>query len=287
MSKYKTSAAFKAALEHSLKAKSKASGRPYIVLRKLAAFDRFVARIFADGDETFALKGGYSMEIRLGGSRTTKDIDLVLCNPAVLTADGPLHSESIRKLLQEKLESDLCDFFTFRLGKLTVLDVPVLGGFRISAKALLGGSHYEEFHLDLVLSETDPYPLETLNGDNLFSFADIPASAPVAISKELQFAEKLHAYSIVRGDRQNTRVKDLIDMIMLIRIGLDPVLTRTMIISVFRARNKQAVPTDLAPPPESWRLPFAAMSAEMNYSGQLSDAYEELSNFFVQMMAIA
>ena len=37
------------------------------------------------------------------------------------------------------------------------------------------------------------------------------------ISAEQQFAEKLHAYTLPRLERVNTRTKDLIDMVLLIR----------------------------------------------------------------------
>jgi Nucleotidyl transferase AbiEii toxin, Type IV TA system len=43
-----------------------------------------------------------------------------------------------------------------------------------------------------------------------------PPSFPI-ISAEQQFAEKLHAYTLPRGERVNTRTRDLIDMVLLIR----------------------------------------------------------------------
>lgn len=44
---------------------------------KQARFDRFLSRVFADGEESkWLLKGGMSMLARVPRSRTTKDVDL-------------------------------------------------------------------------------------------------------------------------------------------------------------------------------------------------------------------
>lgn len=98
--KYATSAAFKVALETRLRKAADERGRPYHVLRKLVSFDRLLARIFLDKDETFALKGGYSLELRLGRSRTTLDVDLVVREKSLKQA-GSIE-ETIRDLLQER-----------------------------------------------------------------------------------------------------------------------------------------------------------------------------------------
>ena len=39
------------------------------------------------------------------------------------------------------------------------------------------------------------------------------------ISREQQFAEKIHAYSFPFKDRTNSRVRDLVDLVILIRDG--------------------------------------------------------------------
>ena len=50
-------------------------------------------------------------------------------------------------------------------------------------------------------------------------FAGIAPSKVPAISREEQFAEKLHAYSLPRAGRPNSRVKDLVDLLLLIESG--------------------------------------------------------------------
>lgn len=82
--------------------------RPYATIRKLVAFDRLLARVFYNKDESFALKGVYSLELRLGRSRTTQDVDLII-QSRLLPDSLPEHGQEIKAILQEKLDRDLGD----------------------------------------------------------------------------------------------------------------------------------------------------------------------------------
>jgi len=76
--RYKTGAAFRQALGTRIKSISKESGMPLNRLRKLVAFDRFLARLVHDQPDDWVLKGGFALQLRLGErARTTKDIDLL------------------------------------------------------------------------------------------------------------------------------------------------------------------------------------------------------------------
>jgi hypothetical protein len=96
-------------------------------------------------------------------------------------------------------------------------------------------------------------PLDIVTGRDWLGFGGVaPPSFPV-ISAEQQFAEKLHAYSLPRIERANTRTKDLIAMVLLIRSGkLDKKKTAAAIRAKFTKRGTHAVPAELAPPPAEW-----------------------------------
>ena len=65
----------------------------------------------------------------------------------------------------------------------------------------------------------------------------------MAISKEQQFAEKLHAYTLPRPDAPNSRVKDLVDMILLIQMStMDKAVLERAIQTTFELRGTHAVP---------------------------------------------
>ncbi len=276
--KYATSAAFKVALETRLKKAADERGRPYHVLRKLVSFDRLLARIFLDKDETFALKGGYSLELRLGRSRTTLDVDLVVREKSLKQA-GSIE-EAIQDLLQERLEQDLNDYFSFRLGKPTKLTAATIGGFRIPVKTLLGGTQFEDFHLDVAVGETDPLPLEELWGESWLEFANIDQAKPLAIPASLQFSEKLHAYTFPWQERENTREKDLIDMAVLIEQGLDKIDTSKRVSDVFRYRNTHELPEELPEPPSSWGKVFESMAVEIGFEGTIETAFNMVKEFY-------
>jgi hypothetical protein len=76
--RYASAAAFRVALETRLKAISKAEGIDLQRLRRQVSFDRLLARLFAEKNAPWLLKGGYAMELRLRTARTTKDIDISL-----------------------------------------------------------------------------------------------------------------------------------------------------------------------------------------------------------------
>ena len=76
--KYADAVSFRRALETRLNNFSKEKNTDLERLRKQVAFDRLLARIFADPEKSpWRLNGGYAMELRFFGlARATKDIDL-------------------------------------------------------------------------------------------------------------------------------------------------------------------------------------------------------------------
>jgi len=78
--KYADAKSFRRALETRLNNLAKAENIDLDRLRKQVAFDRLLARIFADSEKSpWRLKGGYAMELRFFGlARATKDIDLAM-----------------------------------------------------------------------------------------------------------------------------------------------------------------------------------------------------------------
>ena len=76
--KYASAAAFRVALEDRLKTMAQEESLDLQRVRRQAAFDRLLCRLFARPDAPWLLKGGYAMELRLKTARTTRDIDLAL-----------------------------------------------------------------------------------------------------------------------------------------------------------------------------------------------------------------
>jgi hypothetical protein len=220
---YKTAGAFRAALETRLQLRAHEEKTDLQRLRRQVAFDRFLARLFPGGGQAehpWILKGGYAMELRVRSARTTKDIDLTLLDGARLAKDPGERREQVRGMLQEAAASSLKDYFEFRVGEASEnLDGAPEGGSRYRAEARMDGREFARFHVDVGIGDEVLKPVEVIEGRDWLGFGGImPPSFPI-LSREQQFAEKLHAYSLPRGKRVNTRTKDLIDMVLLINQG--------------------------------------------------------------------
>jgi hypothetical protein len=257
--RYATPAAFRVALETRLKTISANEGTDLQRLRRQVSFDRLLARFFAERNAPWLLKGGYAMELRLRTARTTKDIDISLPAEAVAEFGGKILAR-----LQNSAGTDLGDFFSFVIAEPQMdLKAAPQGGARYPVTAILAGKMFTKFHLDVGIGDAVTPPTELIEGRDWLGFAGIASPRFMAISKEQQFAEKLHAYTLPREDVTNTRVKDLVDMILLIRMeAMDKGVLKQAIQATFELRGTHPVPTAVPEPPESWNGPFGVMMKE-------------------------
>lgn len=175
-----------------------------------------------------------------------------------------LPSQLIRESLQDAAERDLPDGFVFRIGEpMADLDAAPYGGARYPVEARLDARTFATFHLDVGIGDALVAPPEWLTGQDILNFADISPIRVAVLPREQQFAEKLHAYTLPHGERINTRVKDLVDLTLLINMGLpDLERTRQALYATFARRQTHTLPVNLNAPPTSWRLPYAALATE-------------------------
>ena len=280
--KYASAAAFRIALETRLKKSAMDEGTDLRRLRRQVAFDRFLWRLFALPDAPWLLKGGYAMELRVKAARTTRDIDLALKQLSSLAAGWEASVGTVLEMLREAAGTDAQDYFTFLIGEaMQDLDAAPYGGARFPVEARLAGRTFVKFHLDVstgdVLSE--PYPL--LPSRDWLGFAGIAAVPFPAISSEEQFAEKVHAYTMPREGRENSRVRDLVDLVLLIEQSrLDVARLWTAIRETFQRRKTHAVPRALAPPPASWSGPFAELAQECHLEPNIAKQFSKLEQFY-------
>lgn len=281
---YKTAAAFRAALETRLQTRAREQGTDLQRLRRQVAFDRFLARMFSKGPKAaypWLLKGGYAMELRMHSARTTKDIDLTLYDGTRLSKDAKERGEQVRALLQEAAATPIDDYFEFLVGEARAdLDGAPEGGSRYPVPARMDGRDFARFHVDVGVGDEVLEPLEVVTGEDWLGFGGVaPPSFPI-ISAEQQFAEKLHAYTLPRGERVNTRTKDLIDMVLLIRgETLDKSKTAGAVRATFKKRETHDVPNQLDPPPAEWEPVFDALAKECNLAMQLPEGFELVGEF--------
>jgi hypothetical protein len=281
---YKTAGAFRTALETRLQARAREEGMDLQRLRRQVAFDRFLARMFSKGPKAaypWVLKGGYAMELRIHAARTTKDLDLTLNDGTRLPKDPKKRREQVRAMLQEAAAAHLNDFFEFLVGEAREdLEGAPEGGSRYPVQAQMDGRDFARFPVDVGVGDEVLEPLDIVTGRDWLDFVGIaPPSFPI-ISAEQQFAEKLHAYTLPRGERTNTRTKDLIDMLLLIRGGkLDQKKTAATVRATFTRRATHKLPRALDAPPAEWEGVFEALAKECSLAMKMEEGFAVVRDF--------
>lgn len=276
---FKNSQDFRKSLELRLQKSAKDTGVDLQRIRRQVAFDRLLARFFSQPDTPFFLKGGYAMELRLSSARATRDIDLTYLQRSTNTEE--ILSSLIFRDLQEFATIDLGDYFSYAIGESQIdLDAAPYGGARYPVSSFIDGKLFVRFHLDVggdVLTSST----ETLQTTDWLKFCNISAPKIKIISIEQQFAEKIHAYTLPRKEKINPRVKDLIDLQLLLRMRtINLKKLHENLQKVFKFRNTHPLPPKLLPPPPEWTNPYAALAEECGLEKNLSLAFQEVSSFF-------
>jgi len=270
------------ALEHRLQKHAADSGLNLQRLRRTVAFNRFLARIFADRTSPWVLKGGYAMELRLHSARATLDVDLGFRGAPKSGAE--VQTDYLQRILADAAKADLGDFFEFEIGGVQMeLDGPIYGGARYPVRSMIDAGAFVSFHVDVAVGDFIPVKFETAHEQGLLSFAGIKSATFRMIPKEVQFAEKLHSYTMPRPV-PNSRVRDLVDMVLLIQEGrISPVKTKEALESVFKQRKSHAVPSTLKPAPASWDKRFEEMAEDCGLQKDLKAGFEILNRFYLKI----
>jgi hypothetical protein len=276
--KYATPGAFRKALEERLRRIAATEDVEVNRLRRQVSFDRLLARLFQCEPAPWALKGGYALELRLRTARATIDIDLAL--QRTLPADQGDPNQVVRDLLQEAASVSLDDWFSYTIGRpILDLDAAPYGGARYPVEAWMDARTFARFHLDVGIGDVVMQPLEAIRGRDWLEFAGVRSPLIRIIAGEQQFAEKLHAYTLPRST-PNSRVKDLIDLVLLIRLGNlreDRVVDAIRL--TFERRRTHSVPSEILPPPSEWETQFRTLADECRLSADMNEAFAEVRSF--------
>jgi hypothetical protein len=274
--KYKTAKAFRVAIADRLKILSRQTGEPYVDLYRRVAIDRFLARI---DFEKWTAKGGYILQRRLNKARRTKDIDLATADASFVLSDHQAQEEALVQASQQIARIDAGDYFEFRVEFEKTLPGFGKGGVRCQVQCSIDGQQWSAFQLDAIVQDETVFPSETLKGDSFLSFAGLePLTLRVPIKEEV-FAEKIHAYTFPR-ENENTRVKDILDLALLLQDGIDREKTNEAILRVFAIRKTHAVPENLPTPPGNWERVFVELVIDTGIELTLNQAFKAISKFY-------
>lgn len=123
-------------------------------------------------------------------------------------------------------------------------------------------------------------PLEVVEGRDWLGFAGMASPSMYMIPREQQFAEELHAYTLPRQGAANSRVRDLVDMVLLIQSGtLAKAKVAEGIRVTFDRRGTHAVPKVLPQPPLGWQKPYDALAKECGLLAGIESAFAILDTY--------
>lgn len=226
-------------------------------LRRQVTVERLLARLQGAQPGHWVLKGGMALEVRLGGAaRATKDLDLGL------RLSPPDQIEAAR-LLTEALVHDAGDHFSFTV--LRVKPLAIKGAedlLRASVRCRLAGREWATIQIDVGIRTHELAKTEHLRLPGSLEFAGIAPPTVETIDLARHIAEKFHGMLLEFEDRENTRTRDLADLVLLADQGLiDPASVRLAIVGVFMERGT-ALPAVLPALPTSWPSIYMSIAEE-------------------------
>lgn len=252
-------------LNHRIRNEAEALGVPPIRLRNRLAFQRILARLAQQ--RGWVLKGGFSLEVRLGLlARATKDLDIERMAGVSTAVD-------LQDALDEALSVDLGDSFTFqvRMPKPMRLEDANQSMWRVAIDVFYSATEFGTSVIDVApstegsLSHVEQLMVAPVILGDTFTTA--------ALDVHRHAAEKFHAYArIYAYETPSSRVKDLVDLVLFIESGLlDDSLLGDALRGVFAERDT-ALPHRLPAPPADWAPSYAALALETGLADPALDA---------------
>lgn len=277
---YESPAALRAALEDRLQNEARNRDIDLGRLRRRAVFERILVRLESEQPGTWVVKGAIALEVRLKErARATKDLDLAI-------REDVTSGDEVRDLIVEGLAVDVDgDGFRFEVGPPKDITAEMGGrpGWRFSIEASLAGKQFAQVRLDVVARRPDEVTeTQRVSLPGSMTFAGFPTRQVEVVTATQHFAEKLHAFTRNYGDRENSRVRDLADMVLLIEDGFEnPASVFSAVERVFRDRKTHKVPIEIPDPPSSWAPIYDAMAKELDIQApNVDDAMKIVRNFW-------
>ena len=275
--RYAEPESFRAALEGRLRQASD-SQQDLARRRRSVAFDRVLSRLAAVNGGRWVLKGGAALEFRMPDrARATRDIDLADLHAATI-------ADAVDDVTEAISENPHDDHFRFQVTGHRQLALGLDRGpaVRLSVDARIGRRVFEKFVVDVVMGPEGLPPPDVLRLGGVVSFAGVPEVEVQVIDLRTHWAEKLSAYCQRYGDRPNTRVKDLVDLVLLIGQGLDPdtdlldTVNRT-----FNSRGQNVPGAEIPSMAAEWADQFQELAAGLGLLAATSvDAHALVEDFW-------
>jgi len=180
-------------------------------LIRQAYYDRFLCRVFSDGDATeWVLKGGSGMLARVANARRTLDVDLF--------RNGYSKDQGLADL-RRLAEIDLGDFFRFVLishsDTIAEETQPYTDGYQVLFDVYLGVKKVDNLKVDLSAHETALDLPQAMDPANRLALPRLVSNPYRLYPLPQQIADKVCASLTIYNGRPSSREKDLVDLVVI------------------------------------------------------------------------
>lgn len=245
------------------------TGRDVSALQSQYVYDRFLARVFAEPNTGWVIKGGVALLARVHDTRHSKDVDL-------FHQRGDIHAAIAD--LEHAISTDLDDGVQFRISKRDMKSTPGAHPrgqqYKLTIQVLTGAVERNGFSVDLVTGSLMTAEPETVTGPISFTIPGITPPTLRVYPLVDHVADKVAATETDFNGRESSRIRDLVDLVIIAR-------TQTMrarelghaIRSERLYRGLPARPTVQVP--ASWRSAHAGFQRQIrnpNYRSGFDDA---------------
>lgn len=270
--KYTTAGAFRAALQQRIPREGDARGVSIARIRKEIVFERLLARLTVVAPGRWVLKGGLALDFRLGAiARATNDMDLARADDV----------RAATRDLQEAASIDLDDYFVFTVEETDKLDQLATGtAIRYKGIAELAGRIFEQVVVDVGFGSGVVDTADSITAPDLLGFAGIEPVTIPTLPLGLHVAEKAHAYTRQYETGASSRVKDLVDLVLICsHTPFTASELRRALGRTFDVRGGHGLPDALPPPPSDWSPGYRKLAHGVGISEDIASGYQIASRF--------
>lgn len=251
---YESGRAVVSAITSAAKLRAKDTGEDVGILIRRVYFDRFLRRIFADDQPSFALKGGMGMLARFTDARSTRDVDLEIADATLDEAVAELRGLAAR---------DIGDHlrFDYQGHQVTVPGEgqPELMACQVKFGIYAGVAAQGLLAVDLAVHSRSVSGFERIEPDFRLHLPRLEWTSYQVIAIEDQIADKLCAMRAhYGGGRPSSRVKDLVDLAVVARSGR-PDAARLRSAIRLEASTRQLADVTRVLIPEGWDDRYASL----------------------------
>lgn len=278
MREYATPAAFRAAVEAWLRERARRIGVPAYIVRRHAALERLLARLTKVAPGRWALKGGLALDTRLGDrARVSLDLDV----------DHVGGADAARGELQHATVEDLGDRFGFAvIGAEDLSESGLRLAVRYRLESGLAGRPFEPLQVDVTIAPPEPWDAQPAQRPGVLAEFGLEPIELLLVPIERQIAEKLHACTRTYKGGPTTRVRDLVDLVLIRQYEhVDATSLRVAIERTFTRRGTHAVPGRFPPPPRELAVSYRRETERLRLTRSLDEAHQVLADWLNPVLA--